>query len=263
MKKLILSLTVVFAMLPISLMASDAVNVAINGEAFYAEIPAQIINNRTMLPLRAIAEALGLTVEHDEATNAAILTAEDTLITHVIGTNIFLVNGQVRYFDTNSIIVQDRTLVPVRMIAEATNANVQWSEPTRTAVILSAGTTLTGPIVIRDNWLYIDPMDLDSEYNNEPTLRFQITDATIFTFTDSSLLIIEDDPVGNPGRVANVGLYDFVRRINESFWTVPIPPVLDPANIGTGTTTGNTIPYFVTVDGSGVVSVFEDFALTQ
>jgi len=166
---------------------------------------------------------------------------------------------------------------------------------------------LTGAIVIRDNWLYIDQMEIFVQYDGfMPTflsdkavegvelldtndheriaelgldldqfhsghyirhntgtesLRFEITDETVFTFTDTALHFIEDDPDNNPRRIANVTLDDFVRYISESTWRVPIPPVLDPDSIGADTLTRR--PYFVVVRDGRVVSVLEEFIFTQ
>ncbi|MCL1996470.1 MAG: hypothetical protein FWG63_09715 [Defluviitaleaceae bacterium] len=148
---------------------------------------------------------------------------------------------------------------------------------------------LIGSIVIRDNWLYISLVSLDMEYNmpnlttelglepeqfynwyeiwdnsTQDILRFEITEETVFSFTDSALIIIEDDPVGNISRRADVNLDDFIRYLSESFWTTPIPPVLNPDNINADLATRtNTIPYFVVVKNGRVIRVFEEFSFTQ
>jgi len=118
--------------------ATNDVAVTIDGIAQTFEVAPRIINNRTMLPLRAIAEALGMEVDHERATNTAILTLDDLTVTHVIGTNVITVNGVSATFDVASMIIENRTLVPVRMLAEAIGADVEWEPATRTAVIVTA-----------------------------------------------------------------------------------------------------------------------------
>jgi len=115
--------------------ANAPVNITINGDYQDFDVPAQIINDRTMLPLRSIAEALDLTVSHDPATNTATLTQHSNTIIHEIGTATITVNGVSATFDTPSTIIQGRTLVPVRMLAEAVNAHVEWQPRTSTAAI--------------------------------------------------------------------------------------------------------------------------------
>jgi hypothetical protein len=89
------------------------------------EVAPQIINDRTMLPLRGISEALGMAVDFDSATNTAYMTADGLQVIHVIHTNIVTVNSAVMTFDVSSTVVDGRTLMPVRMLAEAIGADVE------------------------------------------------------------------------------------------------------------------------------------------
>ncbi|MCL1845080.1 MAG: copper amine oxidase N-terminal domain-containing protein [Defluviitaleaceae bacterium] len=116
--------------------AGDGVNVTIDGVAQTFEVAPEIIDGRTMLPLRAIGEALGMEVDFDAATSTATLTTADgTVITHVIHTSEIAIDGTSQSFDASSTIVGGRTLVPVRMLAEAIGADVGWDAATRTAEI--------------------------------------------------------------------------------------------------------------------------------
>ena len=114
---------------------TNEIGVTIDGVAQEFEIAPQLINDRTMLPLRAIGEALGMEVTFDSATNTAILTGNGLIVTHVIGTTDITANGVTSTFDVASVIISGRTLVPVRMLAEAIGADVEWDADTRTAVI--------------------------------------------------------------------------------------------------------------------------------
>ncbi|MCL2576719.1 MAG: stalk domain-containing protein [Defluviitaleaceae bacterium] len=115
--------------------AGEHINVVINNKVHVFDVPPQIINGRTMLPLRAIGEALGMTVNFDPATNTAILATPVANITHVIHSNQINVNGTLQTFDVTSTIYEGRTLVPIRMLAEAIDAEVEWDTATRTAII--------------------------------------------------------------------------------------------------------------------------------
>ena len=116
---------------------TNDVTVTIDGAVQSFEVAPRLVSGRTMLPLRAIAEALGMEVEHERATNTAILTIDDIIVTHVIGTNEITVNGETTTFDVASMVVESRTLVPVRMLAEAIGADVEWEPSTRTAIIIT------------------------------------------------------------------------------------------------------------------------------
>jgi hypothetical protein len=117
---------------------ADGVGVTINGIPQAFEVPPQIINDRTMLPFRAIGEALGMVVDFDNETRTATMTADGITVTHIILTNEITVNGVTSTFDVSSVIVDNRTLMPVRMLVEAIGAQVDWDGNTRTAVITTS-----------------------------------------------------------------------------------------------------------------------------
>jgi hypothetical protein len=121
--------------LPTAPQNANEANVVINGILLSSEVAPQIIDGRTMLPLRAIGEALGLTVDFDASQNLAVLFGTNTFIAHQINTTQIIVNNETRTFDVASTIVGGRTLVPVRMLAEAIGAEVEWDAATRTAII--------------------------------------------------------------------------------------------------------------------------------
>jgi hypothetical protein len=113
----------------------NAVNVIINGIAQNFEVPPQIIGGRTMLPLRAIGEALGMEVGYDNETRTVTLTADGLFVTHVVGTTQITVSGENQNSDVPSALISGRVFLPLRVLAEAIGANVEWDAPARTAII--------------------------------------------------------------------------------------------------------------------------------
>lgn len=111
------------------------IGVYINGQLQSFEVQPQTIDDRTFLPLREIGESLGLTVGYDSATHTATLTKGSLTVVHVIGSTTITVNGTAQEFDVASTVIENRTLVPVRMLAEAIGADVQWEGATRTVTI--------------------------------------------------------------------------------------------------------------------------------
>ncbi|MCD7855463.1 MAG: copper amine oxidase N-terminal domain-containing protein [Clostridiales bacterium] len=129
----------------VSSFADDPVYVTINGtQVTYLSTDAQpmIYNSRAMVPIRTTAEALGLTVDWDKDTETATFTSADgsRVIKHTMRSNIIYVNGTPSSFDTSSIVVSNRILVPIRMLAEAMGADVSWDNPSRTVIILTTDT---------------------------------------------------------------------------------------------------------------------------
>ncbi len=80
--------------------------------------------NRTMLPIRAIAEALGADVDWDPETQKVTITTEDTVIEIFIGKTVAYINGEAVQLDAAAFIDNNRTYLQVRFISEALNADV-------------------------------------------------------------------------------------------------------------------------------------------
>ncbi len=151
MKRKILSLMLVLAMLTaLAVMpaAAEGISVRINGSEVSFDQPPISINDRTMVPMRAIFEALGASVDWDDATQTAISDMGGTTVIMTIGSNVMYVNSMPVALDTPAQMVNDRTLVPVRAIAEAFDCNVEWDDSTQTVDISwqddSIGKVLTG-----------------------------------------------------------------------------------------------------------------------
>lgn len=93
-----------------------------------------LIQNRTMLPIRALVEEMGGVVEWDDKTQTVILTAWKQEVIIPIGSNKISVNGISRTFDVPAQIVGDRTLVPVRHL-ESLGCEVEWVSKTRNVIV--------------------------------------------------------------------------------------------------------------------------------
>ena len=99
------------------------------------DVPPTIINDRAMVPLRAIFEALGALVSWDGETQTVFAINNNTVIAMQIGQDAMYSNGERIELDSPSVIIEDRTLVPVRAIAEAFGNNVDYDAETKTVTI--------------------------------------------------------------------------------------------------------------------------------
>ncbi len=102
------------------------------------DVPAQVKNDRTLVPLRAIFEALGATVDWEEATQTVTSTKGDITIKLTIGSDKLYKNDTEFVLDVPAQVVNDRTLVPVRAISESFGCQVGWEETTQTVTITVA-----------------------------------------------------------------------------------------------------------------------------
>ena len=100
-----------------------------------------IKDDRTMVPLRFIAEELGATVGYDDVTRAITITLGDTVMGLTVDQKAYTLNGKAFEMDCAAEILEDRTFVPVRFVSEALGRSVEWLEAQRMVVI----TTTTYP----------------------------------------------------------------------------------------------------------------------
>jgi len=109
------------------------ISVYFNDEQITFDQQPVIVDGRTKVPFRAIFETMG-TVVYYRASDSSILglTRDGDTIHHVVGTNKATINGEEKTYDSISEIINDRTLIPVRMVADLLSAEVEWNETKQT-----------------------------------------------------------------------------------------------------------------------------------
>ena len=100
----------------------------------YGQAPV-IVNDRTLVPLRAIFEAMGAEVVWDDAAKTVTATRDDVTISLAIGSDQLMVNGEAVTIDVPAQIINDRTMIPVRAIAESFGCNVNWNQKAKRVAI--------------------------------------------------------------------------------------------------------------------------------
>ena len=144
MKKKILialmSLGVMFNTCAFTGYANDGITVTLNGDKIEFDVQPQLIDDRTMVPLRKIFEAMGAVVDWNDNTQTVTASKDDKVVTAKINDKNLYINGVVKTLDVPPMIVDGRTLVPARFVAESFGANVDWVDSTQTVVISSKWT---------------------------------------------------------------------------------------------------------------------------
>lgn len=110
-------------------------NATVNGNTVANDTAPMIVNSRTMLPIRFVAEALGAKVGWDESAQAVTVTADNVNISLTVGQSSASVNGTSIALDAPSFIENGRTFLPLRFVAENLGANVSWDGTTQTVTI--------------------------------------------------------------------------------------------------------------------------------
>ena len=139
MKKIIpiiLSLTAVMS--TSTALAEENITVMLNGQAMDFDVAPIIQNDRVLVPMRAIFEELHCSVDYTDIDGRQIITAklnENNSIGLVIGSDEMQIHNKKIKLDTAPIIVNDRTLVPLRAVSEAFDYDVNWDGDTKTVTI--------------------------------------------------------------------------------------------------------------------------------
>lgn len=107
-----------------------------NNAEIYCDGKPYIRNGRTMVPMRAIFEALGAEVSWDNETRTAAGVKGGLEVKITIGENVLYKNGEAIELDCAAEITNDRTMVPARAISEAFGYIVEWDNETKTVNIL-------------------------------------------------------------------------------------------------------------------------------
>ncbi len=94
-----------------------------------------IKENRTMVPLRYIAEKLGATVGFDDVKREVSITLDNKVFKVVIGDSKYTLNDKEYELDAPAEIVESRTFVPLRVISEAFSKDVTWVENGRYVIV--------------------------------------------------------------------------------------------------------------------------------
>jgi len=148
--KLIIKIAIITIVLLVSTINSTAatrpnpIRISLNGIYLTFTDPPVSRQGRMLVPLRTTAEALGLRVSW--ANNTITLIDKDRVITLTPGSTRARIGDREITLDVSSEIIRGRTFVPLRFIAEATGATVEWRAQQRTvAVTTNRQVNITAP----------------------------------------------------------------------------------------------------------------------
>lgn len=93
-------------------------------------------NDRTLVPIRTIVEAMGGTVEWNEAEQKVTLNVGGHNVQMTLGQKQFVVDGEVKEMDIAPETILDRTMLPIRFAAENVGCQIEWIGSTQEIVIV-------------------------------------------------------------------------------------------------------------------------------
>ncbi|MDO5398163.1 MAG: flavodoxin [bacterium] len=103
-----------------------------------------VVDDRTLLPVRAFVEGIGGEVSWDNDTQTATLVYNGTEIRLTIGSTTAYLDNEVKMLDVTPVIINDRTMLPIRFIAESFEFDVDWND-TEQRVTITKAAAVTEP----------------------------------------------------------------------------------------------------------------------
>jgi hypothetical protein len=158
----VVAMTFVMALIPTTAVyATSQVNVTINGQqVIFPDASPAIVDGRTLVPIRAVFEALGFVVGWNNDTRTATMARDSDTIVIAIGSAIFTTNGIAHTLDVPAQIIDGSTMVPIRLPLESVGYDLDWDDATRT-VLISSGAFVFDDLWEMDIWYNKDDLDLD------------------------------------------------------------------------------------------------------
>lgn len=120
--------------------AEEDIKVLLNDKYIEFDVKPQLLSGRTMVPMRAIFEALGAEIEWHEETRSVTAVKDGTQMRIVLDDNRMQVGYRIIILDVPAVEIGGRTLVPVRAVSEAFDCTVGWDEKSSTVAIKTKDT---------------------------------------------------------------------------------------------------------------------------
>lgn len=143
----------------------QSVNVNFNGNYIDKSTPSVIKNERTLVPVRVLAESIGASVDWNAATSQVTIEKNGKTIVLQIGNGTAYVNGAPKNVIDNVVplMVNDNTMVPLRFVNEELGLNVDWDAANFTALVTTPDyvAPTTNPVEVA----YVDGSTVYTNYN--------------------------------------------------------------------------------------------------
>jgi N-acetylmuramoyl-L-alanine amidase len=113
------------------------VSLNVDGDPIKSDVPPVIIKERTLIPARAVFESMGAEVSWDEDNRLVQIGMGTAEVKLTIDSETAFVNGEPVAMDVPAMIIDDRTLIPVRFVAESLYCGVDWDDQGRVVLLTS------------------------------------------------------------------------------------------------------------------------------
>lgn len=169
-----------------SFAGSGSIQVKLDGKEIVSDSPPVIVDGRTLVPARALFEAMGGTVSWNEASREVSVSVDDVNVKLKINSKKAYINGTEKTLDVPAKIIKNRTMIPVRFVSEAAGCQVSWDGKNRIVSIVSPKDEEGGAAAV------ISGIEI-SPQGNKVSIEAdrEITDYTSFKMTNPSRLVLD------------------------------------------------------------------------
>lgn len=199
----------------VSFADSGSIMIRLDGADLVSDSPPVIENGRTLVPARAVFEAMGGTVNWSDASREVTVKVNNVNIMLKIDSKKAYINGTEKTIDVPARIIKNRTMIPVRFVSESIGCQVSWDDENRIVSIVSP-TWEEGDLTV------IGSIELSREGNKVSIdADREITDFTSFRMANPSRLVL-DIPQAKLDRndgIINTGNNPFFKSIRYSQYT--------------------------------------------
>lgn len=137
----ILSIILAFGILPLSAAAAkETISVVLDGKKLSFDIEPQVINGRTMIPYRTLAEEIGASVSFVKKESKISVIKGKTTIELTLNSSQAKLNGKTMALDAKAVEKGGRALVPLRFLGESFGLWVNWNAGSKTVTLQSKRT---------------------------------------------------------------------------------------------------------------------------
>ena len=220
----------------VNVCAEDEIKVYVAGEQVAFDTPPVLLNDRTMVPMRAIFEKLGATVKWNEKFMRVEGLFEDGKhIMLYIDKNTAYVDGELKTLDAAPYLKDSRTMIPLRFVAEGSGAVVNWDDATQSVSITPA--YLVGDFIPFGEYMSIpSPLSADQNFalldytkeNGASLVKFDLTKVESDIVAKYEQMLVESGfkmvkgTIGDTDKILYNGSYVIETKIADGVYNLKL-----------------------------------------
>ena len=208
--------------------AARAIRLIVNGQDITELAEPRIEQGRTLVPIRFISEQLGAIVTWDNA-NRTVKVYKDgnTFLLRIDSRLVEYNNGEsYEITDVAPKLINERTFVPLRLVSNALNININWDEANRYVLVDSDKTTEV------ESGFKVNIISQNANETVKGKTQLQMTSSPTFAKLEGSVKYLLLDPDTGKGYVIGrgeevLGSYEYIPRLDHNGSKVLVGAIYD------------------------------------